>query len=324
MHECRITQERLIDLVFDELEPAARKRLLAEIAGCHTCWDEYLSISQTLQVFDRITEHVTPKESYWPGYEARLRARIAQETSAGSWQYLKEWIAGFNLQLAPLAVTVALVLMALVFAGLWLGQRIETHHDQPLVDNGKERMDPSPNPSPSRTKQDVVVKNSTGKPKPGQMKRRLTPRQIDLASNEPPREEPIDMQASGIPSDLPLTTASFINPETNRHLEQAQMLLRSFRNTKADEAAGDLEYEKKMSRRLLYQNILLRREAEAKGILPTEEVLGTLEPLLLDIANLPDKPGRDEVRSIKERIGRQEMIALLHTYTAQPVIANLQ
>src|SRR5262249_47588982 len=103
-----------------------------------------------------------------------------------------------------------------------------------------------------------------------------------------------------------------------KHFEQAQLLLRSFRNADEAEDTVDLDYEKRMSRRLIYQNILLRREAGEKGILPAQEVLGTLGPLLLPIANLPDKASRDEVRNIKERIARQEIIATLHTHTAQP------
>ena len=100
-----------------------------------------------------------------------------------------------------------------------------------------------------------------------------------------------------------------------RHFEMAQLLLRAVRNADG-EAAGELAYEKRQSRRLLTQNILLRRDAETKGNLPAEEMLGALEPLLLDIANLPDRPAPDALREIRERIARQEMIAALQPYAA--------
>jgi hypothetical protein len=110
----------------------------------------------------------------------------------------------------------------------------------------------------------------------------------------------------------------FIDVETARHIERAQLLLRSFRNTRDSSAQPDpdLSYEKQRSRGLLYKNILLRRDAEAKGNMPAEELLGSLEPFLLDIANLPDRPSNDDVRSIKERMHKKEIVSALQVYSA--------
>jgi hypothetical protein len=98
-------------------------------------------------------------------------------------------------------------------------------------------------------------------------------------------------------------------------------MLRSFRNASAAKVSGDgapidLAYEKQLSRRLLYRNILLRRGAEMKGDLPAEEALSSLEPFLLDIANLPDKPSPDELSDISERLRRKELIASLQIASA--------
>jgi hypothetical protein len=110
----------------------------------------------------------------------------------------------------------------------------------------------------------------------------------------------------------------FIDVETARHIERAQLLLRSFRNTRDSGAKPDpdLSYEKQRSRGLLSKNILLRRDAEAKGNMPAEELLGSLEPFLLDIANLPDRPSNDDVRSIKERMQKKEIVSALQVYSA--------
>ena len=100
---------------------------------------------------------------------------------------------------------------------------------------------------------------------------------------------------------------------TARHVEQAQLLLRSFRNTRLAERgpASDIAYDKKRSQKLLYQNIVLRREASKTGDIPVEKLLSSLEPILLDIANLPDRPATDDVRSIKERMQRKNIVAML-------------
>ncbi|MCI0659718.1 MAG: zf-HC2 domain-containing protein [Acidobacteria bacterium] len=109
------------------------------------------------------------------------------------------------------------------------------------------------------------------------------------------------------------------NPETSEHLMQTQLLLRSFRNTSTDnaEAAFDLAYEKRLSRELLSKNRLFRRSAENKEDSQATELLSQIEPLLLDIANLPDKPSQDEVLLIKELMREQKIIATLQIYTAK-------
>jgi hypothetical protein len=107
----------------------------------------------------------------------------------------------------------------------------------------------------------------------------------------------------------------FVDAETARHIERAQVLLRSFRNTEGD-TEFDLAYERQSSERLLAKNVLLRRDAEAKGNLPIEDLLGSLEPFLLDIANLPDAPTKDDVRVIKARMEKKEIITALQVYSA--------
>lgn len=104
--------------------------------------------------------------------------------------------------------------------------------------------------------------------------------------------------------------------EVARHIRKTQLLLRSFRNGNdaGDEAASDIAYEKRLSRQLLNENTLLRGEVEHSNNLPTRQLLNTLEPLLLDIANLEDKPSPQQVRSIKERMRKMEIIATLEVY----------
>jgi hypothetical protein len=128
-----------------------------------------------------------------------------------------------------------------------------------------------------------------------------------------------DLVAERIPMVNP-----FIDVETARHIERAQLLLRAFRNTRDGNAQSDpdLAYEKQRSRGLLSNNILLRRDAEAKGNMPVQDLLGSLEPFLLDIANLQDKPSNDDVRSIKERMQKKEIVAALQVYSA-PTLSQM-
>jgi hypothetical protein len=112
--------------------------------------------------------------------------------------------------------------------------------------------------------------------------------------------------------------ARLLDPEEKevaRHVERAQMLLRSFRNTRASERTeAEVVYEKELSRRLLEENVALRAEAEAAGDKATSRTLDAIQPFLLDIANMREKPSRQDVRSIKERMQKTEIVAALQVY----------
>jgi hypothetical protein len=103
--------------------------------------------------------------------------------------------------------------------------------------------------------------------------------------------------------------------ELARHVEQAQMLLRSFKNARSAEGETvNVAYERKLSRRLLAENATLKLDAETRGDKDTKQVLDSIEPFLLDIANLREQPSREEVRSIRERMRKNEIIAALQVY----------
>jgi hypothetical protein len=104
--------------------------------------------------------------------------------------------------------------------------------------------------------------------------------------------------------------------DTAKHIEQTQNLLRSIRNVQLNDNDQDIDvtYDKALSRRLLNENIVLRRDAEMKDKFPTKALLSDLEPFLIDIANLPDQAKPDDVRAIKERVKKTEIVAALIGY----------
>lgn len=104
--------------------------------------------------------------------------------------------------------------------------------------------------------------------------------------------------------------------ETANHIEQTENLLRSIRNVSLSDSDDevDVSYDKALSRRLLIENVVLRRDAEMKAKFPTKALLSDLEPLLIDIANLPDRAKPEDVRAIKERVQKTEIVAALVDY----------
>ena len=104
--------------------------------------------------------------------------------------------------------------------------------------------------------------------------------------------------------------------DTAKHIEQTENLLRSIRNVTVPEGEEEIDvtYDKALSRRLLNENVVLRRDAEMKAKFPTKTLLTDLEPFLIDIANLPDRARPEDVRVIKERVQKTEIVAALLDY----------
>jgi hypothetical protein len=169
-----------------------------------------------------------------------------------------------------------------------------------------------------------------------------TPRTVTAAnSNSLPRVEsstsaaPASIEVARFEQALSLTrrlanestlasnnSAQGMSGELAQHLERAELLLLSLKNAgqAETERTVNMSYEKGLSRRLLARNVLLRREAEGKSNLPLAELLDSIEPVLVEVANLPEQASSSEVLSIRERIRRKGLVALLQTHTNEPVL----
>jgi hypothetical protein len=325
MHDCRATQEELVDLVFDEMPGARKARLLAEVEACAACRAEYASLAETLNVFDQATEVALPQERYWPGYETRLRARLAEESRPRARRWLAGLFGGFEWPsfspnwLVPAAV--ALVLFALA-AGWWLKARPNRQGGSQIeVASGERTPAPSPTraprvPTPQPSAQENLTPPASGEPAPSPRRKRVE-RKIEREIDDGPAPTPPDLARAVLPTE---NVAPLADPDLIRHFEQSEMLLRSFRNVEVSAAAPpNVTFEKRQSRELLYRNVLLRRSAEAAGDLPVAELLGSLEPVLLDIKNLPDRASGEDVQPIKDRIRRKGLVGTLNVYAAQTV-----
>lgn len=108
-----------------------------------------------------------------------------------------------------------------------------------------------------------------------------------------------------------------------RHAEQSQLLLRSFRNARSSRGETvDVAYERAQAQGLLNRNVVLRRDAARRGRVLTEESLSRLEPVLLDIANLPVKTSMEDVRAVNARINEGEFVATLRVQASLLARAN--
>jgi hypothetical protein len=222
-----------------------------------------------------------------------LWTRVAANTVAENHRpKVKGWAAIFA---RPLASVIATVLLAIAVGIVYVISR---------------------RPEPNKAVAD------SSKPAPTQPKKEPEQRKPELVAAQPKpkhRVRPVTNHAPADSCDVLSSDLAYLDmdeQDTARHLEQTQNLLRSIRNvptTDSDEEI-DVTYDKQLSRRLLNENIVLRRDAEMKAKFPTKTLLTDLEPFLIDIANLPDRARPEDVRAIKERVQKTEIVAALLGY----------
>lgn len=210
----------------------------------------------------------------------------------------------------------------------------------PTVDDGVKNLTAAPSASPVEStpiqhksvSETAAVPHGNGpkppapQPSPEDINTLLAPQSasaqdagiVKIKYDAHDEDSPTIVYITGEDAGVVTTDAQLLDPEQKevaRHVEQAQMLLRAIKNARA--AEGDtfnVAYEKKLSRKLLSENATLQLDAETRGDKDSKQVLDRIEPYLLDIANMHDNASREEVRSLRERIDRKEIIAALQVY----------
>lgn len=269
----------------------------AHLITCANCANEFEALTVEEEVYARYDRELNISPSMWNAIEARTIAehRPGQKSS---WRSLAGLFAiprfGFAFSGA-----MAVVIIAVVFGFMYLRMQ-QQPADKSLVRNGK------PIVSPGTETREVTPPDAPSFPVQGIVSRRATPKQTDHPMKT---DDPGVLFADVAYSDL-------AERDTAEHIQQAENLLRSIRSlqTSDDDREIDVSYEKAMSRRLLNENVVLRRDAEMAGKFPTKELLKDLEPFLIDIANLPDKTTPNKLRAIKDRVQKTEMVAALVSY----------
>jgi hypothetical protein len=332
--ECLPLIEEYVDGELNELKAVG---LESHLTTCVACAQELEVLSREQEIYGRYQRdlEVTPRD--WN----IVRARIEQEKEAQGVAPQQEarrtkW---FGSVFAPLssfrpAFIAALILIAVgVTAGIMYLSNRNQKTDVARFEKSKDIQTANPDiKAPEAGNQNGSNKPASEIKEPGNLERKgVAPRKNrsrDFLTNNTPvlAKGPRPVYRRRVPG-LPIGAASVeevavrkndplsgdFEFDISRHAERAQMLLRSFRNmqTEGSNHAADVSYEKAQSRKLLYQNIALRRNAEGRRDEPARELLDTLEPILLDIANLPDKARAHDVRSIEQRMEKKEIVAAL-------------
>ena len=348
--------EETMNAYFDgELGREARAGFMEHLALCEACARKAQSMEQAIFLMDGVFDEELPDCVPTESLRVRLDTALSGNSSLAypvssatltAWRaFFSRLVAGLGMtELAPRHFAAAILSgLAVVALFLWLNAKSEqTVLQNPDLDKEivqqKEPQPPVPSdseddPQPDKTETHRQQTAANGRNRSGAGRHRGKPRRASDISDPDPfkvSEDTFDLTEPPMVSTViiePGERVTFFDSETTRHLEQAQVLLRSFKNASFSraEAISDLAYEREKSRELLYRNIMYRRDAEADGNAPVTALLSELEPFLLDIANLPERPSSSDLKFIKERLQRNEIVIALQVYSSRIApVASLQ
>ena len=304
-NECLNLIEQYID---GEAPERDAEQVSAHLITCANCAREFETLTAEQEIYARYDHELEIPPSMWGVIAARTAVEdsaIGAKSQSGS----RQWLAGlFTLPRFGFAFSSAMaVLVVVVAVGIIY---LRNHQDQnpPFIagmNNANTLLTP--------TKPTEATKSSAI-----EVDKPLNPPSANPAKTSKVNSSARKKSVAGDQGGVLFTDAAYTDIEdrdTASHLEQAQNLLLSIRNIKSDDDEEiDVTYEKSESRRLLNENIVLRRDAEMAGKFPAKSVLGSLEPFLIDVANLPDKAPAPDVRQIKDRVQKTEIVAELRGY----------
>jgi hypothetical protein len=304
--KCDDCHNLLAEYIDGEAIESDAEQVSAHLITCAECIREFETLTAEQEIFARYDRELNISPAMWHSIEARTTERRPPDST--SRLSLPAWLTGlFAAPRYGLAGALAVLIVGVVIGVMYL--RIQPRTKTP------ERVAGGINQMPTVTP-DIRVA-LVNPPVPPRTVKPVEP--TETVSVKASSKSNRIRTGSADQSDVLFSDIAYSdieNKDTADHIAQAQNLLRSIRNIHPgdNDEEIDVTFEKAMSRRLLDENVVLRRDAEASGKFPVKSLLGDLEPFLVDIANLPDKTTPTELRAIKDRVQKTEIVAALQSY----------
>lgn len=345
--------EKISLLIDGELEPADAQSVeqhLNKCADCRQVHADFLTFRSRIAEYQSIVD---------PAATRHALAKVLSSQAAGTsdrraTQRTSRWRvpALFGpLGFKPAFVTAVALLMTGAIAFVLYRAQQDSHQRgsvPTVVENSAPNTAPANSPSPSQVvdgslstgPEELIAGNGSRKIRRVGSRETGSIRRKPNSPLRPTRERGTPKPLPQVRSAAPPTYARFneramptrdqaalaFGPESGnlRHLEQSELLLRAFRNIRLDKegVSPDVSHERRRAQKLVYENMLLRREADAAGNIEVATLLASLEPILLDIAHLSRKPRNEEVRVIRERVERQSLVPLLQVSSLAVLRSN--
>jgi Putative zinc-finger len=304
--KCEVCLEQLEEYFDGELAEVEASQVGEHLITCSACAGEFATLTAEQELFTRYDREIEVSPGLWNSIAERS---VPAAVSSGNG--FLTWFAGlFAVRSLSFAGAVAVVLLAILIGVAYVVTRrpsTETVMTSATTIKQEQSLKPQQKApvGPVQEKQrDIDIYRELHAKN---LRRAVKAGQSDVIQDE--RGVELDVISTDLGRDQE-------DEDTARHLEQTQNLLRSIRNVRLSDSDDevDVSYDKALSRRLLSENIVLRRDAEMKAKYPTKSLLTDVEPLLIDIANLPDLAKPEDVRTIQERVQKTEIVAALSEY----------
>jgi hypothetical protein len=286
---CSFT-EKISSLIDGELSTADAREVERHLIGCSECQEvraDFLNLRSQISGFETSLEPAVQNRA--------LKKILATRRHAPARRFA--W--GFGAQAAAFAT---LVIVAAIIGFLM-------YRSSNTPSNDKHLAVQTPTPAPSASVQPEAS------PSPNKGDQQTAPRRSPSPAPKKPlvREPKPGEQFAAIPSTPDPVRSADTQTMTALHFEKSETLLVAFRNVRLNDpgTTAEVAYERKRAQQLVLQNMMLRREADAAGDVQVSSLLESLEPILIDISNLPDKPDNDAIRVIRQRVERKNIVPLL-------------
>lgn len=300
--DCTEKISQLIDGELPEVEARTMQRHLNECLECQQARADFLSLRSEIGNYLPSLNSAAQAEalSRIVGHQRKSATNVTSPRSSWNWS--------FN----PRALAFAAVILLAVFAGFVVYRAMQQKETIPAriaetpslpIPVAPEKVNPTPG------NYNAVATNIPPKSLSSAAKKDRQVRQVRgnpaLANRVRPETTTRPANGSNHAGDIQALTAI--------HFEKSELLLRAFRNVRAAETGipAEIAYERNQAQQLIVRNMMLKREADASGDVQVSSLLENLEPILLDIANLPDGAGEDDIRVINDRVERKNIVALL-------------
>jgi hypothetical protein len=324
---CDFTEK--VSLLIDGELPAADARLVERhLLACVECQHariDFLNLRSQMAAYEMTLSPAEQREAL-----ANVLARQGATTSRRNRPEDRRVVGGHRLtwRFSPGWAIAGLILVGtlLALAVYYNSQRFGGSPSQQATVKRPEPVSPaptvekpkSPNPAESPAVADNQQQNTATLERPkitgptNLVSRKHAAENLIAQQNEGPVIDLSPQGDSQTSASAPVRSAD-AETMTAVHFEKSELLLRAFRNVRLsnDGEAAEIDYERRRAQQLVYQNIMLRREADTAGDVQVATLLESLEPILLDIANLSQHPKDEDVRAIQQRVERKNIVALL-------------
>jgi len=298
--KCEACLELLEEYLDRELAEREASEVAEHLITCRSCSAESSTLVAEQEMFSHYDRELEVPPALWRQVAEHTVAPVVTPVSGNG------FVARFSSLLRVPAFSVSVVTaVALVIIAILIGS----------VYRGTQKSEPTSASAGSPSRMDASQKNEQQR-----IVVEVPNKNVAVIGGRPKSKRLIEIKRTRIDQTDVLSSdfgyQDVDDQDTAKHLEQTQNLLRSIRNVQLNDSDQDIDvsYDKALSRRLLNENIVLRRDAEMKAKFPTKALLSDLEPFLIDIANLPDQAKPDDVRAIKERVKKTEIVAALIGY----------